>query len=140
LFFSLKVNSLFLHLLTYKAECLLKNCIFFCNFLCNSKLIIESSFKFTFWIQLNLKSSCSYFQFNSSWVEHIFNSTRRDLSRNWINSTRLIKNSSLTSRELNIEIFSLYIIFLHYLFAFDKELFYDRKLLYDRELFYDRES
>ncbi len=40
------------------------------------KLIIKLSFKLTFWTQINLESSCSHFQLNSSWVEHIFNSTQ----------------------------------------------------------------
>jgi len=82
------------------------------------KLIIESSFELTFWIQLDSKSSCSHFQLDSSWVKHIFNSTRFNSTRNWVNSTQFIKNLSLTSRELNIEIFSIFnfcIIFLHYL-------------------------
>ncbi len=82
------------------------------------RLIIKSSFELTFWIQLDLKSNCSHFQLESSWVEHIFNLTRFDSTENWVNSTRFIQNSSLTSRELNIEIFPLFalffcIIFLH---------------------------
>ncbi len=41
-----------------------------------------------------------------------------DLTENWINSTWLVKNLSLTLRKLNIEIFPIFdfcIIFLHYL-------------------------
>ncbi len=62
-----------------------------------------------------------HFEFDSirSRVAHIFNLTRLDSTENWVNSTQLVKNSSLTSRELNIEIFSVFcfcIIFLHYLF------------------------
>ncbi len=71
----------------------------------NIRLIIESSFELTFWTQINVESSCSHFQLNSSRVAHIFNLTRFDSTENWVNSTRLAKNSSLTSRELNIEIF-----------------------------------
>jgi len=69
------------------------------------KLIIKSSFELTFWIQLNSKSSCSHFQLNLSQIEHIFNLTWLDSTENWINSTWFIKNSSLTLRKLNIEIF-----------------------------------
>ncbi len=82
------------------------------------RLIVKLSFELTFWIQLDLKLSCSHFQLDSSWVEHIFNLTRLDSTRNRVNSTQLIKNLSLTSRELNIEIFPVFdfcIIFLHYL-------------------------
>ncbi len=70
------------------------------------KLIIKLSFELTFWIQLNLKLSYLHFQLNLSWVAYIFNLTWRDSTENWVNSTRFIKNSSLTLRELNIEIFS----------------------------------
>ena len=83
-----------------------------------TRLIIESSFELTFWIRLNSKSNCSHFQLDSSRVEHIFNSTRLDSTENWVNLTRLVKNSSLASRELNIEnfpVFDFCIIFLHYL-------------------------
>ncbi len=41
----------------------------------------------------------------SSRIAHIFNLTRLDSTENWVNLIRLAKNSSLTSRELNIEIF-----------------------------------
>ena len=84
-----------------------------------SRLIIKSSFELTFWIQLDLKSNCSHFQLDSSWVAYIFNSTRLNSTENWVNSTRFVKNLSLTSRELNIEIFPIFcfcITFLHYLF------------------------
>ncbi len=98
------------------------------------RLIIESSFKLTFWIQLNLKLSCSYFQLDSSRIEHIFNSTWFNLTRNRVNSTQLVKNLSLKSRKLNIEIFPLFcIIFLHYLFAFDKESWWETWRLFDRK-------
>jgi len=83
-----------------------------------NKLIVELSFKLIFWIRLDSKSSCSHFQLDSSWVEHIFNLTQLDSTRNQVNSTWLVKNSSLTFRELNIEIFPIFdfcIIFLHYL-------------------------
>ncbi len=83
------------------------------------RLIVELSFKLTFWIRLDSKSSCSHFQLDLSRIAHIFNSTRLDSTENWVNSTRLVKNLSLTSRELNIEIFPIFcfcIIFLHYLF------------------------
>ncbi len=73
----------------------------------------------TFWTQINIKSSCSHFQLNLSWIAHIFNLTRLDSTENWVNSTWFIKNLSLMSRELNIEIFPIFcfcIIFLHYLF------------------------
>ncbi len=83
-----------------------------------TKLIIELSFKLTFWTWIEIESSYSHFQLNSSWVAHIFNLTRLDSTENWVNSTWLVKNSSLTSRELNIENFSVFdfcIIFLHYL-------------------------
>ncbi len=78
----------------------------------HSRLIVELSFKLTCWIRLDSKLSCSHFQLNSSRIEHIFNSTRLDSTWNRVNSTRLVKNSSLTSRELNIEIFSLFALFL----------------------------
>ncbi len=84
-----------------------------------SRLIIKLSFELTFWIRLDSKSSCSHFQLDSSRIAHIFNLTRLDSTENWVNSTRLVKNLSLTSRELNIEIFPVFcfcIIFLHYLF------------------------
>ncbi len=83
-----------------------------------SRLIVKSSFELTFWTRIEIESDCSYFQLNSSRVAHIFNSTRLDSTRNWVNSTRLAKNSSLTSRELNIEnfpVFDFCITFLHYL-------------------------
>ncbi len=82
------------------------------------RLIVESSFELTFWIRLDSKSSCSHFQLDSSRVEHIFNLTRLDPTENWVNSTRLAKDSSLTSRGLNIEnfpVFDFCITFLHYL-------------------------
>ncbi len=69
------------------------------------RLIIKSSFELTFWIRLDSKSGCSHFQLDSSRVTHIFNSTRLDSTENWVNSTRFVKNLSLMSRELNIEIF-----------------------------------
>ncbi len=83
-----------------------------------NRLIVESSFKLTFWTWIEIKSSCSHFQLNSSWVAHIFNLTRLDSTENWVNSTWLAKNLSLTSRKLNIENFSVFdfcITFLHYL-------------------------
>ncbi len=83
------------------------------------RLIIKLSFELTFWIWLNSKLSCSYFQLDLSWVEHIFNLTWLNSTRNRVNLTWLIKNLSLTSRELNIEIFPVFcfcITFLHYLF------------------------
>ncbi len=86
------------------------------------KLIIKSSFKLTFWTQIEIESSCSHFQLDSSRVAHIFNLTWLDPTENWVNSTRFVKNLSLTSRKLNIEIFPTFalpfcIIFLHYLFG-----------------------
>ncbi len=83
------------------------------------RLIVKSSFELTFWIRFDSKSSCSHFQLDSSRVAHIFNLTRLDSTENWVNSIRLVKNLSLMSRELNIEIFPVFdfcIIFLHYLF------------------------
>ncbi len=65
------------------------------------RLIIKSSFELTFWIRLDSKLSYLHFQLNLSWVAHIFNLTRLDSTENWVNSTRLVKNLSLTSRELN---------------------------------------
>jgi len=70
-----------------------------------SRLIIKLSFKLTFWIQLNLKLNYLHSQLNLSWIEHIFNLTWFNSTENWVNSTRLVKNLSLTSRKLNIEIF-----------------------------------
>ena len=90
------------------------------------RLIIKLSFELTFWIWLDSKLSCSHFQLDLSWIEHIFNLMQLDSTRNQVNSTWLIKNSSLTLKELNIEIFPVFnfcIIFLHYLFA----LSFDRK-------------
>ncbi len=82
------------------------------------KLIIKLSFELTFWTWIEIESNCSHFQLDSSRIAHIFNLTRLDSTENWVNSTQLIKNSSLTSRKLNIEkisIFNFCIIFLHYL-------------------------
>ena len=70
-----------------------------------ARLIIKLSFKLTFWTQIEIESNCSHFQLDLSRVAHIFNLTQLDSTENWVNSTRLAKNSSLTSRELNIEIF-----------------------------------
>ncbi len=78
------------------------------------------SFKLTFWTRIKIESSCSHFQLNLSQIAHIFNLMQLDLTKNWVNLTWLIKNSSLMLRELNIENFSIFdfcIIFLHYLFA-----------------------
>ncbi len=99
------------------------------------RLIIKLSFELTFWTWINIKSSCSHFQLNLSRVAHIFNLTRLDSTENWVNSIQLIKNLSLTSRELNIEIFPIFcfcITFLHYLF--DKESWRQTWRLYDRKL------
>jgi len=82
------------------------------------KLIIKLSFKLIFWTQIKIELNCSHFQLDSSWVAYIFNLTQLNLTENWVNLTQLIKNLSLTSKELNIEIFSIFdfcIIFLHYL-------------------------
>ncbi len=82
------------------------------------RLIVESIFKLTFWTWIKIESSCSHFQLNLSQIAHIFNLTRLDSTENWVNLTRLVKNLSLTSRELNIESFPVFdfcIIFLHYL-------------------------
>ncbi len=79
------------------------------------RLIIKLSFKLTFWTRIDIKSSCSHFQFNLSRVAHIFNLTWLNSTENWVNLTRLVKNLSLMSRELNIEIFPIFcfcIIFL----------------------------
>ncbi len=79
------------------------------------KLIIKLSFELTFWTWINIESSCSHFQPDLSWVAHIFNLTWLDSTENWVNSTQLVKNSSLTLKELNIEIFPIFcfcIIFL----------------------------
>jgi len=86
------------------------------QFIC--KLIIKLSFKLTFWTRIKIKSSCSHFQPDLSWVAHIFNLMQLDLTENWVNSIWLIKNLSVTLRKLNIEIFPIFnfcIIFLHYL-------------------------
>ncbi len=83
-----------------------------------ARLIIELSFKLTFWTRIEIELNCSHFQLDSSRVAHIFNLMQLDLTENWVNLTWLIKNSSLMSRELNIENFSIFdfcIIFLHYL-------------------------
>ncbi len=87
--------------------------------------MINSSF--ALWLLNWLSSQVSSWHFElesiSGRVAYIFNSTRLDSTENWVNSTRFVKNLSLMSRELNIEIFPVFcfcIIFLHYLF--------DRKL------------
>ncbi len=98
------------------------------------RLIINLSFKLTFWTWINIESSCSHFQLNSSRVAHIFNLMQLNSTENWVNSTQLIKNLNLTSRKLNIEIFPVFcfcIIFLHYLF--DKESWRETRRLYDRK-------
>ncbi len=72
----------------------------------------------TFWIRIKIELNCSHFQLNLSQIAHIFNLMQFNSTENWINSTRFVKNLSLTSRELNIENFSIFdfcIIFLHYL-------------------------
>ncbi len=82
------------------------------------RLIIKLSFELTFWIQIEIELNCSHFQLDSSLVAHIFNLTRLNSTENWVNSTWLVKNLSLMSRELNIENFPSFdfcIIFLHYL-------------------------
>jgi len=73
----------------------------------------------TFWTWINIKLSCSHFQLDSSQIAHIFNLMQLNSTENWVNSTRFVKNLSLTSRKLNIEIFPVFcfcITFLHYLF------------------------
>ncbi len=52
------------------------------NDLTSWQLIIELSFELTFWIQFNSKLNYLHFQFNLSWVEHIFNSMWFNLTRN----------------------------------------------------------
>ena len=99
---STKLNSS-LKTSSYTSSCYSKNLF---NIMC--RLIIKLSFELTFWIRINIKSSCSHFQLNSSRIAHIFNLMQLDLTENWVNSTRLAKNSSLASRELNIEIFPVF--------------------------------
>ncbi len=85
---------------------------------CRIKLIVESSFELTFWTRIEIESSCSHFQPDSSRLAHIFNSTQLDPTGNWVNSTRPAKNLSLAPRGLNIEnfpVFDFCITFLHYL-------------------------
>ncbi len=82
------------------------------------KLIVKLSFELTFWTQIQIELNCSHFQLNSSQVAHIFNLTWLDSTENWVNSTQFVKNLSLMSRKLNIEIFPIFdfcIIFLHYI-------------------------
>ncbi len=58
--------------------------------------------------------------------------TRLDSTGNWINSTRPVKNSSLTSRELNIEnfpVFDFCITFLHYLLIESHEEEHEDRLI-----------
>ncbi len=81
-------------------------------------MIIELSFKLTFWTQIKIELSCLHFQLNSSQITHIFNLTWLNSTENWINLTWLVKNLSLTLKKLNIEIFSIFdfcIILWHYL-------------------------
>jgi len=73
------------------------------NALIKCRLIIELSFELTFWTWINIESSCLHFQLDSSWVAHIFNSTRLNSTRDWVNLTWLVKNLNLTSRVLRIE-------------------------------------
>jgi len=97
-----------------------------------ARLIIKSSFELTFWIRLDSKSNCSHFQLNLSRIEHIFNSMQLDSTENWVNSTWLVKNSSLTSRELNIEnfpVFDFCITFLHYLLIESHEEKHEDRLI-----------
>ncbi len=85
-----------------------------------TRLTVGSGFGLTFWIRPDSKSDCPHFQPDSSRIEHIFNSTRPDPTRNRVNPTRPAKNPSLASRELNREIFPVFcfcITFLHYLFG-----------------------
>jgi len=72
------------------------------------RLIIELSFMLTFWTWIEIESSCSHFQLNLSQIAHIFNLTWLNSTENWVNLIWLVKNLSLTSRELNIEKFSIF--------------------------------
>jgi len=96
------------------------------------RLIVKLSFKLIFWTWIEIELNCSHFQLDSSQVTHIFNLTWLDLTENWINSTWLVKNLSLTSRELNIENFSIFdfcIIFLHYLLIKSHEEKHEDRLI-----------
>ncbi len=80
---------------------------------------IKICMKLLLWLNLCQLSSFSWLNWSSSWVlnwhfklksrlsriAHIFNSTQLDSIKNWVNLTWLSRNLSLTSRELNIEIF-----------------------------------
>ncbi len=76
--------------------------------ICKIKLIIKLNFKLTFWTWIEIELNCSHFQLNLSQVAHIFNFMWLNSTENWVNSTQLIKNSSLMSRKLNIENFSIF--------------------------------
>ncbi len=100
------------------------------------RLIVESSFELTFWTRIEIGSNCSHFQLDLSWVAHIFNLTRLDSTGNWVNLTRLVKNLSLTSRELNIEIFPVFdfcITFLHYFLIESHEEKHEDRLIENHE-------
>ncbi len=99
----------YVHALSYSRICMKDNrkrTHIIKSYRSESRLIVKLSFELTFWIQLDSKSSCSHFQLDLSRIAHIFNLMQLDSTENWVNSTQLIKNSSLMSRELNIEIFS----------------------------------
>ncbi len=91
-----------------------------CNWKIMNKLIVKSSFDINlltqlkysvsiFWLNLNTRFQHSDSIWYWSWID-----TRFEFS------TRLVKKSNMTSRELNIEIFPVFrlcITFLHYLFG-----------------------
>ncbi len=97
-----------------------------------TRLIIKLSFKLTFWTWIEIKLSYSHFQLDLSQIAHIFNLTRLNSTENWVNLTRFVKNLSLMSRKLNIEIFPIfdfYIIFLHYLLIESHEEKHEERLI-----------
>ncbi len=88
------------------------------------------------WLSSRVLSWHFELESRSSRVAHIFNLTRLDSTENWINSTRLAKNLSLTSRELNIEIFPVFdfcITFLHYLLIESHEGEHEGRLVENHE-------
>ncbi len=107
------------------------------------KLFIAQEF-----MKILQKKFTVYVNWSSSWVSswhfelelrlsrvaHIFNSTQVELLifSTWRDAIQLVKNSSLTSRELNIENFSVFdfcITFLHYLLIESHEEEHEDRLI-----------
>ncbi len=75
-----KIISLRRYLMSFKLNCLFHNSVLFVCF--KTRLIIKLSFELTFWTQINVESSCSYFQLDATrldWELSQLDSTRQEL-------------------------------------------------------------